>query len=63
MAAGALAGEKPVLVLGSLAAAVSLCNFGLQAVRLHTGYAWVALALLGIAVIFCASLIEKGSTR
>jgi hypothetical protein len=60
VAAGTLAGEKPVFVLGSLAAAVSLGNFGLQAVQRHAGYAWVALALLGIGVIFSASLIEKG---
>jgi hypothetical protein len=63
VAAGTLAGERPVFVLGSLAAAVSLGNFGLHAVRLHTGYAWVALALLGISVIFSASLLEKGQAR
>lgn len=63
VAAGTLAGEKPVFVLGSLTAAVSLGNFGLRAVQLHTGYAWVALAFLGIGVIFSASLIEKGRAR
>lgn len=63
VAAGTLAGERRVFVLGSVAAAVSLGNFGLQAVQRHTGYAWVALAILGIGVIFSASLIEKGRTR
>lgn len=63
VAAGTLAGERPVFVAGSLAAVVSLGNFALQAVRLHTGYAWVALALLGIGVIFSASLLEKGRFR
>jgi hypothetical protein len=62
-ATGTLAGERPVFVLGFLAAAVSLGNFGIHAVRLHTGYAWVALALLGIGVIFSASLLEKGRAR
>jgi hypothetical protein len=63
VAGGTLAGERPVFVLGLLAAALSLGNFSLQAVQWHTGYAWVALALLGIGVIFGASLIEKGLPR
>jgi len=62
VAAGTLAGEKPVFVLGCLAATVSLGNFGLQAIKFHVNYAWVALALIGIGVIFSASLIEKGRT-
>jgi hypothetical protein len=62
VAAGTLAGEKPAFVLGLLIAAVSLGNFCLQAFKLHSNYAWVALALIGIAVIFSASLIEKGRT-
>jgi hypothetical protein len=63
VAAGTLAGERPVFMLGLSASAVSLGNFFLQALRLHTGYAWVALATLGIGVIFSASLLEKGHTR
>ncbi len=63
VAVGTLAGEKPVFVFGLLTAAVSLGNFCLQAFKLHSSYAWVALALIGIAVIFSASLIEKGSTK
>lgn len=63
VAAGTLAGEKPVFVLGCLCAAVSLGNFALQAVQLHSSHAWVALALLGIGVIFSATLIEKSRTR
>jgi hypothetical protein len=63
VAAGTLAGEKPVFVLGLLTAAMSLGNFCLQAFKLHSSYAWLALALIGITVIFSASLIEKGSTR
>jgi hypothetical protein len=62
VAAGTLAGEKPVFVFGLLTAAVSLGNFCLQAFKLHSNYAWVALALIGIGVMFSASLIEKGRT-
>jgi len=61
--AGTLAGEKPVFAFGLLAAAISLGNFCLQAFKLHGNYAWVALALIGIGVMFSASLIEKGRTR
>ncbi len=62
VAAGILAGQMPVFVSGLLSAAVSLGNFCLQAFTLHSDYAWVALALLGIGVIFSASLIEKART-
>ncbi len=59
VAAGTLVGEKPVFICGMLAAAVSLANIGWQAVKLHSGYAWVGLAFIGIGVILSASLIEK----
>lgn len=62
VAAGALAAQLPVFIFGLLSAAVSLGNFGLKAFTLHSSYAWVALALLGIGVMFTASLIEKART-
>jgi hypothetical protein len=61
--AGTLVGEKPVFVFGLLTAAVGLSNFCLQVVKVHSNYAWVVLALIGIGVMFSASLIEKGRTR
>jgi hypothetical protein len=61
--AGTLVGEKPVFVFGLLTAAVGLGNFCLHVVKLHSNYAWVALALIGIGVMFSASLIEKGRIR
>jgi hypothetical protein len=60
---GTLAGEKPVFVFGLLTAVISLGNFCLYAFKLHSNYAWVALALIGIGVMFSASIIEKGRTR
>lgn len=63
VSAGMLTGEKPVFIFGLLTAVVSLGDFCLQAVKLHSNYAWVALALIGIGVIFSASLIEKGRNR
>ncbi len=57
--AGTLAGEKLLFAVGVLAAVVSLGNFGFQAIKLHSNYAWVALALIGIAIMFSASLFEK----
>ncbi|MFH0782352.1 MAG: hypothetical protein V2B20_10445 [Pseudomonadota bacterium] len=60
--AGMMVGEKPVFVFGLLTAAVGLGNFCLHVVKLHSNYAWVALALIGIGVMFSASLIEKSRT-
>ena len=60
--AGTLAGEKPVFAFGLLTAVISLGNFCLHAFKLHSNYAWVALALIGIGVMFSASIIEKGRT-
>jgi len=59
VAIGTLAGEQSVFVLGLLMALISLGNFGLQAFRFHSSYAWAALALIGIGVMFSATLIEK----
>lgn len=56
---GTLAGERSICLLGLLMAFISLGNFGLQMFRLHGSFAWAALALIGIAVMFSASLIEK----
>ena len=61
--AGTLAGEKPVFIFGLLAAAIGLGNFCLHAFKLHSDYAWVALALIGIGTMFSASIVEKGRAR
>ncbi len=60
IAAGTLMGEKLLFFNGLSALIISLGNFCLQAVTLHSSYAWIALALVGISVMFSASLIEKG---
>jgi hypothetical protein len=62
VSAGTLIGETPIFIFGSLAAAISLGNVCFQAIRLHSGYAWVALACIGIGIMFAASLIEKKRT-
>ncbi len=63
VASGTLVGEESIFIFGLLMALISLGNFGLQAFRMHNCYAWAALALIGIGVMFSASLIEKGYTR
>ncbi len=63
VSAGTLAGEKLVFILGLLTALLSLGNILFQAVRLHGSYTWVALAAIGIGVMFSASLIDKGLAR
>jgi hypothetical protein len=59
VSAGTLIGETPIFIFGSLAAAISLGNVCFQAIRLHSGYAWLLLACIGIGIMFVASLIEK----
>jgi hypothetical protein len=56
---GTVAGEMDVFAFGVVAGAMGLGNFAYQAVQMHSSYAWAALALIGIAVMFSASLIER----
>jgi len=63
LVAGILVAEKPVLIFGVMAAVLSLGNFCLQALRLHSNFAWAALAVIGIGVMLSASLLEKRSPR
>jgi hypothetical protein len=63
VASGTLAGEESIFIFGLLMALISLGNFGLQAFRLHNCYAWAGLAIIGIGVMFSATLIEKGYAR
>lgn len=55
---GALAADKPVLFIGGLTAVIGLGNLSVLAFRMHINHAWLILAVIGISVMFCASLIE-----
>lgn len=55
---GTLVAEKPVLFIGGLTAVIGLGNLSLLAFRMHINHAWLILAVIGISVMFCASLIE-----
>jgi hypothetical protein len=55
---GTLVAEKPVLVVGGLAAVTGLANLSILAFRMHIGHAWLILAVIGIGIMLGASLIE-----
>jgi hypothetical protein len=55
---GTLVAEKPVLVVGALAAIIGLGNLCILAFRMHIGHAWLILAVIGISIMLGASLIE-----
>lgn len=56
---GALLANKATLTWGVLAVCVSFGNFGLQIFQNNTKFAWVALAIIGITTLFCASIMEN----
>jgi hypothetical protein len=58
MVLGVLVAEKPVLVIGALSAAIGMGNLGILAFRVHSGYAWLILTVIGISILLGASLIE-----
>lgn len=55
---GTLVAEKPVMFIGGLISVIGLGNLSVLAFRLHISHAWLILAIIGIGVMFCASLIE-----
>ncbi len=58
LALGTLVAEALVLFLGGLTAVIGVGNMSIMAFQMHVGYAWLILAVIGIGVMLCASLIE-----
>ncbi len=55
---GTLVAEVLIIFLGGLTAVVGLGNLSILAFQMHISYAWLVLAIIGISVMLCASLIE-----
>ena len=58
LALGTLVAEKRMILIGAITGILGLGNLGLLAFQMQTGYAWLILAIIGIGVMFGASLME-----
>ncbi len=58
-----LTGEKAAFWAGCVAVVVCLLNLAFEAFAVHANYAWVILAVVGIVILFSASLVEKSKAR